>query len=259
MYHILPTAKISETAEEIILRLGTKQSVAPASDRDLFATLLAAAQDRALDKQSIVRFTNDNRYHSAMDKLVHSGVLGHKSTRIEEGKDRFEYKSMLYLGCHTAYPDALAEKISSTSVIILGCGGIGQNLAYSLISFGINHIILVDGDTIEESNLNRQYMFQRKDTGRSKVDVLKERLKLLRDDLVVDTYGVYADRGNLDDILGSVSTDAIAAISGDSEDIMLDACKACVSFEIPFLNVGYLNDISVIGPFWRQNGGACPF
>ena len=48
-------------------------------------------------------------------------------------------------------------------MIILGCGGIGSLLAYNLVSSGLINISLVDFDKIEESNLNRQILFNKKD------------------------------------------------------------------------------------------------
>ena len=58
-------------------------------------------------------------------------------------------------------------------IILVGCGGIGNFMSYPLSSLGIGEISLIDGDTIEESNLNRQFLFSRDDIGKNKVDTIE--------------------------------------------------------------------------------------
>ena len=48
-------------------------------------------------------------------------------------------------------------------------------------------------------------------------------------------------------------------LSGDSISAVKGTTKYCVKNKIPFLNVGYLNDISVIGPFYIPTKSSCPF
>lgn len=70
----------------------------------------------------------------------------------------------------------MTEILSKSSVGIVGCGGLGSNAAVSLVRAGIGNLVIADYDTIEISNLNRQYFF-RDDIGKKKVSVLAERLK----------------------------------------------------------------------------------
>lgn len=68
------------------------------------------------------------------------------------------------------------KKLGSKSVLILGCGGIGTHVAWNLAVLGVGRIVVVDFDTVEASNLNRQLLFAQEDIGRLKVEVLKEKL-----------------------------------------------------------------------------------
>lgn len=66
--------------------------------------------------------------------------------------------------------------ISKNSAVIIGCGGLGTNAAVHLAGAGIGRLLLVDYDTVEERNLNRQFFYTKEDTGREKCALLAKRL-----------------------------------------------------------------------------------
>ena len=68
------------------------------------------------------------------------------------------------------------NKISNLNVLIAGAGGLGTNQAQQLQRVGINKIYAFDYDKVDVSNLNRQIFYGKKDIGKNKVEVFKERL-----------------------------------------------------------------------------------
>jgi molybdopterin/thiamine biosynthesis adenylyltransferase/rhodanese-related sulfurtransferase len=66
------------------------------------------------------------------------------------------------------------EKLQNTSVLIVGCGGLGSPIAVYLASSGIGKIHLVDFDTVAISNLHRQVFFSLEDVGKPKAQVLSQ-------------------------------------------------------------------------------------
>lgn len=68
------------------------------------------------------------------------------------------------------------EKLSQSSVIIFGIGGVGSYTAEALARAGIGRLVLVDNDVIAETNINRQLHATTKTIGRAKVAVMKERI-----------------------------------------------------------------------------------
>ncbi len=60
---------------------------------------------------------------------------------------------------------------------VVGCGGVGALFAEILIRTGAENICLIDGDTVDESNLNRVISFTSEDIGHGKVDILSKYLK----------------------------------------------------------------------------------
>lgn len=76
------------------------------------------------------------------------------------------------------------DKIASLKdkrVMICGCGGVGSFVSEALARSGIGHIILVDFDIVDASNLNRQLMSDKTNIGKKKTEVLKKRLEAVSD------------------------------------------------------------------------------
>ena len=77
--------------------------------------------------------------------------------------------------------------LSIKKVLVLGCGGIGTHMAWHMATLGVGKITLVDFDTVEISNLNRQLLFDANDAGKTKTDVLKVKLEAINKDVVIET------------------------------------------------------------------------
>lgn len=79
-------------------------------------------------------------------------------------------------------------KLESTTVAIVGCGGIGGYLAEEFARLGVGNLVLIDGDSIEVSNLNRQLFALEENVGELKVKAAYNRLLKVNSSIKVDIY-----------------------------------------------------------------------
>ncbi|MFX0210881.1 MAG: ThiF family adenylyltransferase [Candidatus Hodarchaeota archaeon] len=67
--------------------------------------------------------------------------------------------------------------VEDSAILIAGVGGTGSEVAKNLALLGIGRLILVDVDTIEFSNLNRQMLFKVEDVGKKKAEIARKRIQ----------------------------------------------------------------------------------
>ena len=79
------------------------------------------------------------------------------------------------------------EALRSKRVIIFGVGGVGSWAAEALIRTGLTHLTLVDGDSVQASNINRQLPATRETIGMPKVEALKARLLTINPEAQIST------------------------------------------------------------------------
>jgi tRNA A37 threonylcarbamoyladenosine dehydratase len=92
------------------------------------------------------------------------------------------------------------EKLKNSSVLIFGLGGVGSYICESLVRAGIGHMTIVDNDTVNESNINRQIIATTKTIGRLKTEVMTERLKEINPDIDVKAFTFFYLPENADKI-----------------------------------------------------------
>ena len=83
--------------------------------------------------------------------------------------------------------DEKFSKLTAATVAIFGIGGVGSFAAEALARSGIGHLILIDKDNIDATNINRQIHALTSTVGRSKVEVMRERVNKINPATTVDT------------------------------------------------------------------------
>lgn len=126
------------------------------------------------------------------------------------------------------------EKIKNTTVAVVGIGGVGGFAVEGLIRSGIENIIIVDYDTIDITNLNRQIISDQKHIGYFKVDEMERRV--LNINPTCKTTKIY----------DKLSTDNLDILFNYSFDYLIDACdtiqikqeliKRCLNNEIKIIS-----------------------
>lgn len=119
------------------------------------------------------------------------------------------------------------RKLLASHVALIGCGALGTVQAESLVRAGVGHLLIVDRDFVEESNLQRQVLFDEEDArqGWPKAVAAERKLKQINSEVMV--------RGLVEDVNYTNIEEIVAGA-----DLILDATD---NFETRFL----INDVSV--------------
>lgn len=201
----------------------------------------------------------DSQTEQAFQRLWQVKHLRYR-TDWELSEEETRYSRQLgWLSFNTAScgsESAVLARLKKKSIAILGVGGVGSNVALSLVACGIGELHLVDGDTVELTNLNRQLLYTPFDIGRPKIDVAAERLAQFDPSLRLRTTNTF---------LNSVS-DVMKVIEGAdfvirSLDTPFEAQywvnDACVRKGIPCTGAGFLAQGAIVGPTVIPGVTAC--
>jgi adenylyltransferase/sulfurtransferase len=93
------------------------------------------------------------------------------------------------------------EKINSSSVLVVGAGGLGSPVLMYLAAAGIGRIGIIDDDIIDITNLQRQIIHSTSAIGEFKVDSAKRRIKQINPDIKVETFNLRLGIENIENII----------------------------------------------------------
>ena len=103
-------------------------------------------------------------------------------------------------------------KLKQSTVMVVGCGAVGSFAIEALARSGIGHLILIDFDVVEESNINRQLFALDSTVGRPMVEIAKQRIHDINPDIIVDVYNMFFDANTDIDIKPDFVIDAIDTV-----------------------------------------------
>lgn len=123
--------------------------------------------------------------------------------------------------------------ISEKSAAIIGCGGLGTNVAVHLAGAGIGKLLLWDFDCVEERNLNRQFMYTAQDVGKAKSPVLKNKIKAYAPACEVESVCVKIE--TMPQLFSAADFD-IVILAVDNISCRKTVSAFCQEHHIPYVN-----------------------
>lgn len=147
------------------------------------------------------------------------------------------------------------EKLLNAHALIVGAGGLGSAVAPFLAAAGVGRITLMDHDSVDLTNLQRQIMHTEKSVGISKVASAKEFLQNLNSTIQIDTIQVKATSQLLDDLLPNIDI-VLDCTDNFSTRHLINA--ACVKNFTPLVSGSALKfdgQVSVFDP--RSSSSPC--
>ena len=116
------------------------------------------------------------------------------------------------------------RKLKESKVLVVGAGGLGSPLLFDLTAAGAGTIGIVDFDTIEESNLQRQVLFTVDDIGKSKAKTAAQRLKRLNPHVEFRVYDTQLTSDNALEIIRDYDVIADGTDNFPTRYLVNDAC-----------------------------------
>ena len=116
------------------------------------------------------------------------------------------------------------EKLKESSVLVVGSGGLGAPLLQYLTAAGVGTIGLVDFDVIDETNLQRQVLFDSSDIGKPKTEVAIQKLKAQNPNIKFKEYNTELNSDNALDIIQGFDVVADGTDNFPTRYLVNDAC-----------------------------------
>ena len=120
------------------------------------------------------------------------------------------------------------ERLGNSRVAVFGLGGVGGHCAEALARSGIGTLDIIDNDTVDITNLNRQIIADATTVGKAKTDVMKKRLLLINPSIKINDHRMFYSRDTADLLdLNSLDYIADAIDSVSSKIVLIEEAKKC--------------------------------
>jgi len=149
-------------------------------------------------------------------------VAGDHAVSIDLSHDE-----LLRYSRHLILPDVELEgqtRIRNARVLLIGAGGLGSPTALYLAAAGVGTLGIVDFDTVDLSNLQRQVLHGTSDVGRPKIDSARDRIVDLNPHVVVETHRTQLTSANALEILGKYDIVVDGTDNFPTRYLVNDAC-----------------------------------
>lgn len=189
---------------------------------------------------------SENSLETLIDKLGENKVRLYESNDIiinlDLFKDENRFSRTIIFNNQTKFVN---EKNFNMKILILGAGGTGSNLCYLLANSGFNNITVLDYDTVELSNLNRQAVYTTKDVGAKKTKIIGREFpeNIFTIDKKIES------KMDIQKIIEDECPKIVLKCIDSPDDIHLWIYEICKSKKIPFITGGILNGEGYIQSF----------
>ena len=131
-------------------------------------------------------------------------------------------------------------KVKNLNVLIVGVGGVGGYTLESLVRSGVNNISIIDGDVVDETNLNRQIISTLDNIGKLKVIAARQRAVSINSDIKLLGYEVF------------LNEETIKKFDISSFDYVVDACDD-IDAKVLLINECLKNNVKIISSMGTAN------
>ncbi len=167
-----------------------------------------------------------------MTRIINNESVNHPRRAVEDLSDAelLRYSRQILL---PEWDMDAQVNLANARVLMIGAGGLGNPAAQILVRAGLGFLRLVDFDVIEESNLQRQFLFHSEDVGQLKVEVAARALKKINPWTQVEAVNLKINALNLPDLLQDIDLVLDGSDNFSTRDTIN---KACVEAAVALLS-----------------------
>ncbi|HEX5376440.1 MAG TPA: TOMM precursor leader peptide-binding protein [Solirubrobacterales bacterium] len=154
-------------------------------------------------------------------------------------------------------PSQCQRKLEDARIAVLGVGGLGGWSALTLACCGIGEMLLVDFDTVELSNLNRQILYGEADIGQPKAGLAAKRLGAFNSSVQIETREERLDSEAAVAAAIEGCDLVVSAVDWPAHDIELWVNSACFAAGIPYISMSHYPPIARVGPLYVPGETGC--
>lgn len=261
--------RIKKTTEVVESPEGDLYLMRPSAEADIRIERPDAEQRRLLEALDGTRTREQlaDRFgrEPVDDTLAQLGELG----AIEDGADddrleagtlaRFDRQLRYFsdIGSGEPSPAECQERLAEARVVVFGLGGLGGWAAWALACCGVGEMLLIDGDRVEASNLNRQILYSETDVGRLKAEMAAARLK------------AFNPAARIEAIAERLEGEAEIRAAIEGHDFLVDAAdwpahdverwanSACFAAGVPYITMSHFPPVARVGPLYVPGETGC--
>lgn len=229
------------------------------TDAESFLWLLAAG----CSTEALLTANNDphvrSRHQRWLQQMEDAGILEQVGAPADlDTADAARFDRLLHLLAELAGPErdafALLRRLRTSTVCVLGAGGLASWVLYNLVCSGVGRLRLLDADTVAMSNLNRSILFSEADVGRLKVDAARDALLRFAPRTEIEVMPVHITAA--DQLAPALDGVDVLVATGDQPPWLIREWVAVAAQRrrLPYLHPSG----GRVGPFWVPDGGtAC--
>lgn len=146
------------------------------------------------------------------------------------------------------------ERLSAARVLCIGAGGLGSPVLQYLAAAGVGRLGVMDDDTVDESNLQRQTIFSTGDLGESKAQVAARRVREINPLVAADPIAARFDPGNARDLVRLYDIVVDCTDRFETRYLVNDACVLEGKPDVYGSIFRFDGQVSVFAPAHRERG-----
>ncbi len=144
--------------------------------------------------------------------------------------ERWQERTSMLLG------EQMLDSLAQRRVMVVGLGGVGAYAAEMLCRAGVGALVIIDSDTVGETNINRQLIAMTSTVGRLKTDVVAQRLKDINPAVNLVVIPEYVEEENLQAIFSQAGELDYVVDAIDTLAPKISLIKYCVEQKIPHVS-----------------------